>query len=409
MSKFGIYLKLQLKRMGKVFPAVFLVTVLLSVGICLLVWMQLSVDSQDEKRQKIVLGVVGDTRDSYLGFGIYALEHLDSSRFTISFSELTEEEAVIQLESGKISGYIRIPDGFLDSIVSGQNMPVTFVGGGAQSGIGTQLVMELSDTVSEVITESQTGIYSMQDFYLEQGAMERIAEDTDRLNLRYFDVLFSRENMYRIEVGDGREGCSEAGYYLCAAVLIFLMLWGINGSIFLIERDEALTKILASSGMGVCIQMIGKIFAYLCLMMVSFFGISGFLILFSALMGFGIQELEGTIDMIRFAVAVLPVICCVAAMQCFLYSMVSSLTEGLLLNFIGTVGLGYLSGCFYPTYFFPQSIQTLAEFLPTGIAMKYLTQILCGFPSIEQMGLLLSYAGLFLGMAIMVKKRKMAR
>ena len=67
-----------------------------------------------------------------------------------TFSELTEEEAVIQLESGKISGYIRIPDGFLDSIVSGQNMPVTFVGGGAQRGIGTQLMMELSDTVSEV-------------------------------------------------------------------------------------------------------------------------------------------------------------------------------------------------------------------------------------------------------------------
>ena len=86
MKKCGIYMRLQLKRMGKVFPAVFLVTVLLSVGICLLVWMQLSVDSQDEKRQKIVLGVVGDTRDSYLGFGIYALEHLDSSRFTISFS-----------------------------------------------------------------------------------------------------------------------------------------------------------------------------------------------------------------------------------------------------------------------------------------------------------------------------------
>ena len=129
----------------------------------------------------------------------------------------------------------------------------------------------------------------------------------------------------------------------------------------------------------------------------------------SVLTGFGIQELEGTIDMIRFAVAVLPVICCVAAMQCFLYSIVSSLTEGILLNFIGTVGLGYLSGCFYPTYFFPQSIQTLAEFLPTGIAMKYLTQILCDFPSIEQMGLLLSYAGLFLGMAVMVKKRKMAR
>ena len=37
MSKFGIYLKLQLKRMGKVFPAVFLVTLLLGVGIGLLV------------------------------------------------------------------------------------------------------------------------------------------------------------------------------------------------------------------------------------------------------------------------------------------------------------------------------------------------------------------------------------
>lgn len=409
MRMFLIYLKLQLKRMVKTFPAIFFVTLLLGAGFGLLVWMQFRMDQEDTGKQKIALGVVGDTEDSYLGFGIYALENMDSSRYTLTFVRLEETEAARQLENGKISGYIRIPDGFVDSIVSGENKPVTYIGGGSQGGIGSQLIRELADTVSTLITESQTGIYSMQEFYLEQNALEAIYEDTNRLNLRYFDVLLGREKMYRVEEAAGGDACSTAGSYLCAAVVVFLMVWGMNGGILLVKNDMALGKILSAGGMNVWMQAGGEFAAYLCTMAANFLGLAAAIIAAAGYFRLTVPEAGSVREFIRFTAGIWPVLLCIAAMQFLLYSLVSGLTGGLLLNFVGAVALGYLSGCFYPITFFPAGIQKASAWLPTGIGMKYMENHLRQVSGEGLSVKLVVYAVIFFAMAVLVNRKKLKR
>ncbi|NCC43694.1 MAG: ABC transporter permease, partial [Clostridia bacterium] len=229
MKGFGIYLKLQIKRMSKSFPIIFLMTLLLAGSFGLLAWMQMSISQNDEGKQKVALGIVGDAKDSYLGFGISALEQMDSSRFTVSFVMFDEEaKAKRQLEDGKIGGYILIPEGFVDSVVTGENLPVTYVAGGGQGGMGSQLIRELAESVSVMITETQAGIYGMQNYYIENDVLDTLYEDADRLNLKYFDVVLGREKMYKIETFSDTGGLSIAGYYVCALLLVFLLLWGMN-------------------------------------------------------------------------------------------------------------------------------------------------------------------------------------
>ena len=84
------YLKAQLHRMMRRFPAIFLVTLLMLAALVGLAWVQYMSGREDDdfesiSRQKVSVAIVGDTSDDYLGIGIYAVEHMDSTRFTVNF------------------------------------------------------------------------------------------------------------------------------------------------------------------------------------------------------------------------------------------------------------------------------------------------------------------------------------
>lgn len=67
------------------------------------------------------IGMVGDLSDSYLGFGIAALQEMDDSRFMIELVGMSEAEADEAFEKGELYAVMRVPDGLLESIVSGGN------------------------------------------------------------------------------------------------------------------------------------------------------------------------------------------------------------------------------------------------------------------------------------------------
>lgn len=409
MKHFIAYLKSQEKRMMQSFLAVFIMTLLLMGAFGLLAWMQLKINNTDKEKQKVPLGIVGDTEDTYLGFGIYALENLDSSRYTLKFEYLEENEARNKLEKGKLAGYVRIPDGFVESVVSGENLPVTYVFGGSQQSLGGQLIEELSDTISAGITETQAGIYSMQEFYLNQGELEEIYEDVDTLNLRYFDLILSREEIYQVETVAGGHQLSVSGYYLSAILLVFLLAWGMNGGALLVKKDQSFSRVMASRGMGILIQTGGEFLAFILFMGCNYIGITGILLVCAEIFKVQIPEIPGVGGLFRFFAGCIPVVLCVGAMIFFLYTVVDSVISGLLLNFLGAIGLGYLSGCFYPLSFFPEEIQKVAAVLPSGVAMEYMKRLIWQRNTGEQAVELLLYAGVFLCAAVLVNRRKLQK
>ena len=75
---------------------------------------------------------------------------------------MDEASAKRALENQEISGYLLIPDQFVQSVMSGENKKITVVVGYGRYDVATLLVEELAKIVSSMITESQAGITPIQ-------------------------------------------------------------------------------------------------------------------------------------------------------------------------------------------------------------------------------------------------------
>ena len=93
MSMKQKYFTLQLKRRMLKCPLVLAVSFFIMCVALVCGSLLMSAVSGGEKNAKINVGIVGNASDSYLGVGIHALRNIDSSRFTVNFEEMNEEDA----------------------------------------------------------------------------------------------------------------------------------------------------------------------------------------------------------------------------------------------------------------------------------------------------------------------------
>lgn len=412
MDRMYSFFCVQLKRILKILPMQLLVNLVVCVCVGILAAILVRDGVLSPERQKYRIGVVGDMTDPYLGFGIQTLQMVDDSRFMVELISMSEEEARDAFRRGELYAFIRIPDGLIESIEWGTNdRPVTYVATEGQKGIGSIVMNELVDVVSNLVTCSQSGIYGMQKVLVDYRESEGFWEATKQLNFRYFDVVLSREKLYSMEVLGVANGLSTEAYYFCSILIFFLLLSGINNSLLFSRRNEKTFQFLAARGIGAAGQTLGEYLAYVCLMFLCVLEI--FLILavvfykdffhIAEWKGMGAGPLGG------FLLHFLLVIFMIASMQFLLYELVSNIVSSILLQFLCGISMGYLSGFFYPASFFPETLQRVGAFLPTGAALRYMNGSITGNSShIAFVGVLL-YLFIFLGLSVLVRKNRIQR
>jgi hypothetical protein len=406
---FGPYLRLQLKRSGKLLYQVLLVTGLLLVGVGLLAAMILDLDASDAGKQRLNIGIVGDPTDTYLNLGIYAIETLDSSRFSVSFQRVDKREAEAQLKAGSLSAYLVIPDGFVEAVSRGENKPITYVSTDGAMGLGSAIADEVVGSVSDLLLESQNAIFGMQRYGLDHGVGTDLSVSGDKLSENYMAAILNREALYDMDIVGVSGNLSMLGYYLCGLSLVFLLLWGIGGCSLFVGRDLSLNRVLRAKGLGSLRQVTGEYVAWFSLMVVSFACACLAFALFLKFSGFSITELGDFHDVFLFFLAMLPVAAMLSMLQFFLYELVSGPIHCILLQFSLAIALGYLSGCFYPIQFFPESIQHLQAFLPTGAGLLYLEARLSGGPCLGSLAAVLIYFVVFFCLTVLVRQRRLCR
>ncbi len=405
------YFFLQTKRVCRAFPAILITTLILTGALALLCYLQTASDSESEEHQKISLGLVGDAEDPYLGFGVSLLQEMDSSRFTCTLTEMSEEEAQRALEKQQIHGYLIIPDDFLESVMNGENSKVTFVTGISQNGIGTLLARELADAVSTLLTETQSGIYAFQRFSEQHGAVENLTSDIYDINMRYFQYVLPRAELYDIDTPDSSPVISMQGYYFCALLLLFFLFLGTSGCHLFIRSDLSLNRILAVHGLGPVRQVLAEYSSCCILLLLSYLVIGAFLPFILSWTGVSVPELSGTgaAGYVRLLYSLVPLVPVTGALLYFLSQCAENLVSGVLLTFLCAIGLGYISGCFYPLSFFPERMQRIASVLPTGGLMEYMQNVLLGSSSGFLYLLLSGWTLLFLILACLIRKLKLSR
>ena len=369
------YFYSQVKRVVRFLPIILVISMVLCVLVSIIFSAMLSIDENKKDKQKFAIGVVGDTKESFLGIGISALENFDSSRFAIEFVELDEEKAKSSLQKGEISAYAVVPDDFVNSLVHGEIKKIKYYTTDDGVGISAVFEKEVTQVISNILVQSQKGVYGLADAMEDNGASYCTGEKMNELCAEYFELIINRTSMGKNEYIGIADEVSMQGYFLCSIITLFVFLFGISCVSMYAKRDISLNRILNAKGQSGQRQIICEYFTYFLLVYLVVFVTSVCVAVLGGLKSL-IPELEymGMSEILLFTIRIIPVVAMISAFHFLLFEITRDIVTGVLLQFVASVSLTYISGCFYPIYFFPEIVQRISTFLPAGLARSYLSE-----------------------------------
>lgn len=404
------FLLVQLKKMTKVLPSVFLVSALSCICVGFLFTVFFAGSGAREEKQNYGVAIVGNLEESYLGFGVQAIRTLDDSRYVIDFLVMTEKGAREAFIADEITGIIIIPDGLVEALVYGRNdVKVKYIVSDGQKGITNILMEEFAKIASTLITHSQAGVFGLQEVMRQEGMYDIFHSATDELNMKYINLVLSRTEICGVEELGVSNGLSMMGYLGCGILIFVLILLGITYSPVFARRKIGLARVYKSKGVCESIQVLGEYLAYFLMVLICVAGIAllAGLILMTGILP--IDREESVMLLLRGFGKLIPVILFLTAMQFLFYEIVSGVVSSVLIQFVLGIGMCYVSGCFYPAGFFPDVVQVVGGLLPTGVAMKYLSGcILEEVSTLHVLGMSL-YLVVFIAASIAVRHYKIRK
>ncbi len=368
------YFYLQIKRLLKILPPLLIACLVISVALGIFLGGMIENDKNDAKNQKFKISVVGSTKDNYLSMGVTALETLDSTRFAVEIEQTDEKTARKSLESGKIAAYVVIPDGFSEAAYRGDIMKIKYYTTDSAVGVVSIFKDEVTKTISDILVDSQKGVYGLGAAIGENTSIKNVGDNMTALALDYVSLILKRSEIYTVSTLGVRDGLSTAGYFLCGILTLFILLLGIVATGVFIKKDNSLCRVISAKVGGSVWQVASEYIAYFLLILLIVALILTVILCFADL-GNIIPDIAwlNPSDIPLLLIKIIPSVAIITALQFMLFEISTSLVSGVLLQFLTAVSLGYASGCFYPIYFFPETVQRLSDFLPSGIARVHLS------------------------------------
>lgn len=391
----GKYFYAQLKRLLRIALPVLLVTAIL-FGCLMVVLDTISSMTEESKiTTKFHIGVVGTASDFYLQMGLKALDSIDSTRFSIELVEMEEKAAEDAMRKGTIAAFVVFPEGFLDAAFRGDIMPLKLVSTAGSVGLVSLVKDEFSKMVEIMLLETQKGIYGSGDAMNSLGLSgSKVVND---ISIAYAEFVFSRGNIYRTGTLEAFDGLGMGGYLVTGVCIVLFLLICLTFAPVMIRRDHALGRMLCAQGRGVVAQILCDFGVYLL----------GLVLIAAVVLAYVVFWMKATVTGMMILQA-LPALLMLGAMSFLMYELASDMVSGVLLQFFATLVLCFITGCLYPITFFPDGVQKLAAFLPTGIARMQIAN--CMLQSFDFGNTLaaLGYGCVFLAVAVAIRRFKTA-
>lgn len=376
------YFKGCVKKNSKYLPSTLLFALVMGVLLALIFSVMFSFGETEtdntENKAKLGVGIVGDMTDKYIAPGIEMVKNLDVSEDYLDIITFDDEnQAIAALEKGKIVGYLYIPEDFLSSIRHGENEPAKYVSKNSPVDLGPVIVSDVLGTISNLVVESQSGIFAMETFYKENGIKGR-GKALNLINLRYLNYVFSRDDFTKVTELGTTGDTTLGGYYICGLCILIVLLVGVLSANCVIKRDLSLPRLLSTKGCSAFFQTFCEILSFTMLSVCSLLLVIIALGIYNVNFGIPVDELTylGVADFVVLFIKFLPAVLALSFMQYFLYELCSNVVSATLLQFIISISLAYISGCFYPKHFFPVALRDISSVLPVGFCFDYLREVL---------------------------------
>ena len=349
--------RLEIKKFIAMLPVILAETVLtglilLGIGFCAskAVYGEKAVD-------EIRVGIVTYGEDSLTEMLIGFVESMDSVKDTASFVRLSEEKAREELAAGELAAAILVPEGIVDSVNSGENIPATILLADDYSRVETEVFAQFTKTGAKLLTVAQAGIYAADALCMEEGCPERIPESEDYLNRQYLDYAMGRSGLFKEVEVSAAAGISLAEYYKISLLLAFLSFAGFSFGKSMEVQSGDREKVLMTRGMGAGKRYLIETAAFSCV-----FALLG------TILGSLLTAAAGWLWMglVWFTMG---------TFLRALFQMTGNHTGGFLLCFGILMALMLTAGVFIPTAFLPLWVEKFGQIIPYKSWMEILTAI----------------------------------
>jgi hypothetical protein len=365
-----IYLKLELKKAFTTFGHVMMGAITLIVLIGIIAFSSTKLLYNNETIQKITIAIVQQEEDDLVKMGLQMIESMESIDGISEFVLMNEKEAIEALKAQKIFAVLLFPTDLIQSIIYGKNTPVEVILP-ANMGIEAAVFKEITDAGAIMLGSTQAGIYAMGE-YLEAYHLETsLKEAEDFLNRVYLTSVLYREDYFRkIEVS-ATGSLTITQHYIAYGIILFLLLNGIACANILQEKTTALENKLYFTGIGSVAYIVTKIISIAMLLWTSLVLLGGFL---SSIIYFTTQN--SVIENILCIFPLFIVSLAVASIIVLIFQLTKNLIGGVMLLFLSSIIMTFLSGGFLPAAFLPEGIRNVGQRMPTTILGKQVGEII---------------------------------
>ena len=328
--------------------------------------------SKDDS-QPMNIGIVMSADSQFARIAYESISSMDSFNDSCSFTEIySKDNALDMLESGSLFAVIYVPDNIISDIMDGTNTPVEVYYSDNRS-LNTFVLNDLFRSTSSMLGISQAAIYSVQAIGRNLELPTSVQNSlSDEVNTLFLQNVLNRSAAFAINEINATRAQSTTDFYVCAAIILIIMLCGIILISFKLNVPRTYTTKLCAHNVGHILQAISSyisffvwnyiiyVTVYAALVIVSVFNgqINVHLSIRALLFGFTIS---GLISLIVLIVSLIP----------------AGLHGCTLLLVTVTVITAYLSGFFIPEAMLPNFAKAICHSSIFNQMAQHLCRLIC--------------------------------
>lgn len=373
MKLFATYIQIQIKRMMQEIPYMVVGAAVLMIFIGTVVFCAGKLLYKEEESPRLQLGGIMMEDDK---FGKMAANMLESMESIQTFCDISyyydREEAIKQLQSGKLDVLIELHEGYYDEIMEGIDNPIVIYLSD-RTVDSVELFRMMSDTGSLILTSAQISSYAAEDYCLNHNLNEWVHDVTRAMDDENMRMFFKRDIVFRIEHTSATGKLSIPEHYAVSAIALFLFLLGILCVNYAAQKNELLEDKLIREGMCSTQFVLAKWLAIAGAYILVTTLLGSFVVLFAK---FGLKT-----DILLQWNGIIPLIIAIILTTClimFLYEAVEHMLVGVMAVFLVTFVCMYIAGAFVPVSFLPDGLARLSTYIPSRTIMNLIVPLFQG-------------------------------
>lgn len=416
------YLWMEVKKALRMFPRMVSQAILLMALIGTIAFCGVKRMERDPLAASVEIGVVVREDNRMTRMALSYVENMESVSKLCRFRQVTEEEGFALLEKGEAAALILLPEQLVEGIMNGVN-PSVDIWFPKYAGLEAMLFRELTESGAGLLRVAQAQIYGAEDAARLYGLTEQLSGIEAQIDSDNLAFALDRLALYDDRTVSAFGTMNRIEFYLASGLVLFLLLAGMAMYPIVQREPEPFRRQLSRQGAGHvwqwwCRWLCG--FLYLIALAGILYGAAAAVRRLLPILGQqltvggypaagGLMVSAGGAEAIHRLGYALLIVTAVNTLICLLHSLAGSRTGGILLIFLFSLGMVWLSGGLVPSLFLPETVQTIGAWLPTAYLIRAAGGLLTGQGGMvtgECVAALCGYTAVFGAAAMLCSRRE---